>query len=156
MPWWGTRWHNNVGQWQGDHKTRTHHNNMPTTYNEKDTLQLVFAGSVCSTEKMTRTELNPTAKDWTTGCSCTNSKIFSCQLEGLLKNQKTEKSQSRLVSTGLLSHHILDLTHTHIYLIFGPWIIKKQTRIGWDMAKNIFICISNVCPFCFCHMSAKY
>ena len=33
---------------------------------------------------------------------------------------------------------------------------KKRPRIGWDMAKNISICNSNVCPFRFGHISAKY
>ena len=37
---------------------------------------LVFAGPVCWTGKKTEIELNPTAKDRTTGCDCTNSKIF--------------------------------------------------------------------------------
>ena len=38
--------------------------------------ELVFAGPVHWTEKMTETELNPTAKDQTTGCSCPNFENF--------------------------------------------------------------------------------
>jgi hypothetical protein len=40
------------------------------------TLLLVFAGPVHWTENMTETELNPTAKDQTAGCSCTDSEHF--------------------------------------------------------------------------------
>jgi len=36
----------------------------------------VFAGPVGWTENMTKTELNPTAKDWTTSCGCADSEIF--------------------------------------------------------------------------------
>jgi hypothetical protein len=36
------------------------------------------------------------------------------------KYLKTEKDQFRLVATGLSSHHVMDLTHTHFYLFFGP------------------------------------
>jgi hypothetical protein len=36
------------------------------------------------------------------------------------KYLKTEKDRFRPVATGLLSHHVLDLTRAHFYLIFGP------------------------------------
>ena len=39
-------------------------------------LTLVFAGPVRRTGKKTEIGLNPTAKDRTTGCGCTNSEIF--------------------------------------------------------------------------------
>ena len=38
---------------------------------------LVFAGPVRWTGKKTKIELNPTAKDRTTGCGCANSDFFS-------------------------------------------------------------------------------
>ena len=37
---------------------------------------VVFTGPVHWTEKMTKTKLNPTAKDQTTGCGCPNFEIF--------------------------------------------------------------------------------
>jgi hypothetical protein len=36
------------------------------------------------------------------------------------KYLKTEKDRFRPVATGLSSRHVLDLTHAHFYLIFGP------------------------------------
>ena len=45
-----------------------------------------------------------------------------------------QKNWFRLVATGLLSCHMLDLTYAHIYSIFKEW-----SRIGWDMAKNNFV-----------------
>jgi hypothetical protein len=36
------------------------------------------------------------------------------------KYLKTKKDQFRPVSTGLSSHHVLDLTHVQFDLIFGP------------------------------------
>jgi hypothetical protein len=36
------------------------------------------------------------------------------------KYLKTEKDRFRPVATGLLSRHVLDLTHAQFYLIFGP------------------------------------
>ena len=56
-------------------------------------------------------------------------KFFSCQLQGLSKNWKTEKNQSKLVATSLSFRYMLDLTHAHIYLIFGPWIIKNGQEL---------------------------
>jgi len=55
----------------------------------------VFAGPVDWTENMTGTELNPTAKDWTSSCSC--------QSKGLTKNQKTKENQFELVATSLFA-----------------------------------------------------
>jgi len=45
-------------------------------------------------------------------------------------------------------------SHTYLYN-FRSLNHQKQSRIGWDMAKNIFICNSNICPFRFCHISVK-
>jgi len=39
-------------------------------------LHLVFAGPVDWTKNFTETELDTTAKDWTTGCSCPDSESF--------------------------------------------------------------------------------
>ena len=55
--------------------------------------------------------------------------FFGCQLQGLSKNQKTEKNRSRPVATSLSSRYVLDLIYTHIYLIFGPWIIKNGQEL---------------------------
>ena len=51
-------------------------------------LLLVFAGPVHWTEKMTETKLNPTAKYWTTGCSCTNSENFQLPVARFVKKLK--------------------------------------------------------------------
>ena len=80
---------------------------------------LVFTGPVHWTEKMTKTKLNPTAKDWTTSCSCTNSDFFQLPVVRFVKKLKDQKNWSRLVETSFLSCHMLDLAHAHIYLISG-------------------------------------
>ena len=85
---------------------------------------IVFAVPVCWTEKKIETELNPTAKDQTTSCGCTNSKIFQLPVARFV-----EKNWSGPVATGLSSHHVLDLIHTHTYLIFSLWIIKNGGRL---------------------------
>ena len=56
---------------------------------------VVFAGPVdCDwTENMTGTELNPTAKDWTSSCSCTDSENFQ------LLVQRFDKKIERLKKT---------------------------------------------------------
>jgi len=58
---------------------------------------IVFAGPVHWTENMTKTELNPTAKDWTAGCSCTDSKNFQLPVARSVEKWKDRK---RLVQTG--------------------------------------------------------
>ena len=55
---------------------------------------LVFTGPVHWTEKETEIELNPTAKDWTTGCGCTNSEIFWLPVVTFVKKSKNQKNQS--------------------------------------------------------------
>ena len=45
------------------------------------------------------------------------------------KYSGTNKKWFRLVATSLLSHYTLDLTHTHISFIFGPWIIKSSQEL---------------------------
>ena len=52
----------------------------------KKLVQVMFAGPVHWTKKLTETELNPTAKDQTTGCSCTNSEIFWLPVVRFLEN----------------------------------------------------------------------
>ena len=74
---------------------------------------VVFAGPVRWTGKKTEIELNPTAKDRTTSCSCTNSEFFS--LASCEVCRKIEKPKN----TGLLSRHVLSLTHAHFSLIVG-------------------------------------
>ena len=80
---------------------------------------LVFAGPVRWTGKKTEIELNPTAKDRTTGCGCTNSEFFWLPVATFVEKSKNRKNQSRLVATGLSSCHVLDLTHAHFSLIVG-------------------------------------
>ena len=79
--------------------------------------------------------------------------VASCDV--CQKIEKPKKNRSRPIATSLSSCHVLYLTHAHFSLIVGPWIKKKRSRIGWDIAKNIFIRNLNVCPFCFRHISAK-
>ena len=74
----------------------------------KLTSPLVFAGPVRWTGKKTEIELNPTAKDRTTGCGCTNSEIFRLPVATFVKKSKTEKNRPK---------HVLDLTYTHFSLI---------------------------------------
>ena len=70
-------------------------------------------------EKKTEIKLNPTEKDRTTGCGCTNSEIFRLPVATFVEKSKTEKNRSRPVATGLSSCHVLDITHTHFSLIVG-------------------------------------
>ena len=116
---------------------------------------IVFTGPVHWTEKRPKSNWTQLQKTGPLVAVAQIVKIFSCQLWGLLKNWKTEKNWSRPVATGLSSCQVLELIHAHFSLIFGLWIIKKWSRIGWDMSKNIFIRNSNICPFHFCHISAK-
>ena len=51
-------------------------------------IPLVFAGPVHWTENMTETELNPTAKDQTTGCSCTDSENFQVPVARFVEKWK--------------------------------------------------------------------
>jgi len=51
-------------------------------------LHVVFAGPVHWTENMTETKLNPTAKDWTTGCSCTDSENFQLPVARFVEKWK--------------------------------------------------------------------
>ena len=76
-----------------------------------------MAFSVCRSslldwkKKKTKIKLNPTAKDCTTSCSCTNSENFWLPVARFVEKLKNRKIWSRLVATGLSSHHVLDLTH---------------------------------------------
>ena len=111
-------------------------------------LELVFAGPVHWTEKRPKSNWTQLQKTRPPVAVAQILKFFSCQLQGLLKNWKSIKTQSFVPScVGPYSHIYLpncqSLNH------------KKQSRIGWDMAKNIFIHNLNVCPFCFRHISAK-
>ena len=74
---------------------------------------VVFAGPVHWTGKKTEIELNPTAKDRTTSCSCTNSEFFWLPVVRFVEKSKNQKK------TGLLSPHVLGLTHAHFSLIVG-------------------------------------
>ena len=89
----------------------------------------MFAGPIRWTEKKTEIELNPTAKDRTTSCGCTNSEIFWLPVVTFVEKSKDRKNQSRPVATGLSFRHVLDLIHTHIYLIFGLCIIKNGQEL---------------------------
>jgi hypothetical protein len=57
----------------------------------------VFTGPVEWTENMTTTELNPTAKDQTTSCSCTDFENFQLPVSRFDKKRKDRK---RPVATG--------------------------------------------------------
>ena len=59
----------------------------------QDDLWLVFTGPVCWTEKKTEIELNPTAKDRTTSCSCTNSEIFQLPVVRFVEKLKNQKKR---------------------------------------------------------------
>ena len=52
---------------------------------------LVFAGPVRWTGKMTEIGLNPTAKDRTTGCGCTNSEFFRLPVAMFVEKSKNRK-----------------------------------------------------------------
>ena len=75
-------------------------------------VRAVEAGSVCRSsslgwKKKTEIELNPTAKDRTTSCRCTNSEIFQLPVKMFVEKSKNQKK------TGLSSSHVLELTHAH-------------------------------------------
>ena len=52
---------------------------------------VVFAGPVHWTGKKTEIGLNPTAKDQTTGCGCTNSEFFRLPVAMFVKKSKNRK-----------------------------------------------------------------
>ena len=52
---------------------------------------LVFAGPVRWTGKKTEIGLNPTAKDRTTGCGCTNSEFFRLPVAMFVEKSKNQK-----------------------------------------------------------------
>ena len=52
---------------------------------------LVFAGPVHWTGKKTEIGLNPTAKDRTTGCGCTNSEFFRLPVAMFVEKSKNRK-----------------------------------------------------------------
>ena len=54
-------------------------------------LGVVFAGPVRWTGKKTETGLNPTAKDQTTGCGCTNSEFFRLPVATFVEKSKNRK-----------------------------------------------------------------
>ena len=54
-------------------------------------LLLVFAGPVRWTGKKTEIGLNPTAKDGTTGCGCTNSEFFRLPVAMFVEKSKNRK-----------------------------------------------------------------
>ena len=54
-------------------------------------LELVFAGPVRWTGIKTEVELNPTAKDRATGCSCTNSEFFWLPVAMFVEKLKNRK-----------------------------------------------------------------
>ena len=56
-------------------------------------------------------------------------KFFGCQVRCLSKTWKTEKNQSRPVATSHLFYYLLDLIYTHMYLIFGLWIIRNGQEL---------------------------
>ena len=87
--------------------------------------KLVFAGPVHWIKSMTETKLNSTAKDWTASCSCPNSKTFWLPVARFVKKLKVPESSKA---------------------------VKNWWRYG---QKHFCICNSNVCPFHFCHISAK-
>ena len=53
--------------------------------------QLVFAGPVHWTGKKTEIELNPTAKDRTTGCGCTNSEFLWLPVATFVEKSENRK-----------------------------------------------------------------
>ena len=52
---------------------------------------VVFAGPVCWTGKKTKIKLNPTAKDQTTSCSCTNSEFFQLPVATFVEKSKNRR-----------------------------------------------------------------
>ena len=45
------------------------------------------------------------------------------------KSKNRKKNQSRPVAIGISSCHVLELTHAHIYLIVGLWILKNSQEL---------------------------
>ena len=100
---------------------------------------VAFTGPVHWTEKKTKIELNTTPKDWTTSCSCTNSENFWLPVARFVEKLKNQQeNRSRLVATGFSSHHVLYLTHAHIYLLVSLWIIKNGQELVEIWPKTFF------------------
>ena len=58
---------------------------------DTEAMHLVFAGPVRWTGKKTEIELNPTAKDRTTGCGCTNSEFFWLPVAMFVEKSKNRR-----------------------------------------------------------------
>ena len=89
--------------------------------------------------KKTKTELNPTAKDQTTGCSCTNSENFWSPVVRFVKKWKNRKKPVfRPVMCWTLLMHIF-----HWLLVFESWKkIKNWLRYGQKHFYMQFECMS--------------
>ena len=93
------------GEWEWERAGPDYFKSLPLhtdyTSHAPPSLYIVFAGPVFWTEKKTEIELNPTAIDQTTGCSCTNSEIFRLPIARFVKKSKNrKKNRSRPVATG--------------------------------------------------------
>ena len=92
---------------------------------------LVFTGPVRWTGKQTKIELNPTAKDRTTGCSCTNFEFFQLPVVRFVKKLK---NQTKPVYTGCNQSFVTSCVGPYSRTFFpNCWFLnhKKQSRIGW-------------------------
>ena len=102
-------------------------------------LWLVFANPVYRTENIGRTELEWTTVQSFSSCSCQIWGQCSCQLPCFciyLKLKKTGSDWLQLVFCPIMCWTLL----THTYLLnFWSLNHQKQSRIGWDMAKIIFV-----------------
>ena len=110
---------------------------------------LVFAGPVCWTEKKkTKIKLNPTAKDWTTSCSCTNSENFWLPVARFVEKLKNQKNRSFIPSC------VGPYSCTHLpncRSLNHKKMVKNWLRYGQKHFYMQLECMS----FRFCHISAK-
>ena len=98
---------------------------FPCSHSVQECLHLEFASPVCWTDEKTEIELNLTAKDRTTSCSCTNSEFFPLPVARFVEKSKNRKNRSFVLScVGIYSRTFFPncLSFDH----------KKRSRIGWD------------------------
>ena len=95
-----------------------------------DQSELVFAGPVHWTGKKTEIELNPTAKDQTTGCGCTNSEIFQLPVAMFVEKSKNRKKP---VQTGCNRSFVPSCVGPYLHTFFSNCRSlnhKKRSKTG--------------------------
>ena len=123
--------------------------------------RLVFAGPVRWTAKKTEIELNPTAKDRTTSCSCTNSEFFRLPVARFVEKSSTLQCPSHSCrnpqeSTGILRNGTGILRNgTGIELKSSGMRLEHYVYMQIYVYKHLYVNIYNrynIFSFCWIHL----